>query len=63
MQKKVCWISWNEISCQFAIDYLQSHGDKPILQNLKTNIEAEDGGVLRFTVPRFNQTLQVMRPI
>lgn len=48
----------NEISCTYAIDYLQSNGYKPILKDLKTNTEAEDGGVLRFTVPKYNKTLQ-----
>ncbi|GCF95825.1 peptidase [Enterococcus florum] len=47
----------NELSCQFVIDYLQKHGDQPILQGLKTNSEAEDGGILRFNVPKYNRTL------
>lgn len=48
----------NEMNSQAVIDYLQAHGDKPILKDLKTNSEAEDGGILRFKVPTYNSQCQ-----
>ena len=48
----------NEMSCQFAIDYLQQHQYKPMLKGLKTASDTGDNGILRVNVPKYNQELQ-----
>lgn len=47
----------NEMNCSYAVEFLQQQNLDPIYKGVRTDTEAADGGVLRFSVPSYNQTL------
>lgn len=47
----------NEMNCSYAVEFLQHQRLEPIYKGLRTNVEAADGGVLRFSVPSYNKAL------